>query len=168
MSSQVQPINVYPSPNTIQPQQQQQHSSSHSNGSFGPVFIVLAVIVVLTIIATILGRICSRRRHGHGSSKAEHGGGGGGKKKAAKSAARQPSQHDHNIKFQAGQEGDIEFGFHDKNMRIPTSKVADNGHGHGHGDFTRGPNIKTSSHNGEHKGHVRFADDHIEFRAGPN
>lgn len=179
MSQQVQPVDdVYPgNPNGIQPQQQQQqqqHSSHSNNGSFGPVFIVLGVIVALTIIATVLGRICSRRRHrGSNISKADqqqhaHG---GGKKKAGGSGGRGKSvkphdiddrNHNNNKKFQRGSEGDIEFGF---DKKIATSKVADLRGDH-HPRVPYNNNNKPWQQNGETKGHVRFANDHIDFRAG--
>lgn len=138
--SQSQPADVYPSPNI--PTQ----SSSHSNGSFGPVLIVLGVILVLLLISIVLGRICNRRYH---SSKGERSRGHSSHKKAKTAKPNGKFHH------QAGG-GDIEFGF---DKRFASAKVAANG------DHFAVPKIMP--HGREPKGPVRFADDHIEFTAGP-
>lgn len=57
MASLPQPMDYYPTSNSIMHAQ----PATTSKGSFGPVFAVLAVISVLAVAACIVGRLCGRR-----------------------------------------------------------------------------------------------------------
>ncbi|KAK7250567.1 hypothetical protein RIF29_33081 [Crotalaria pallida] len=129
-----QPVQVYPSTVTNQPNPHYHHSK----GSFGTVFIVLAIILVISTIACFLGRLCNRRynkNHNHNH-------------RPAKPPQRLPQQI-HNV-HHPRELGDVEDGgFDDK--RIPTTTSRSNGLGGHHGE-----SIEPQSHaDGNMKGELR-------------